>query len=90
MDERHGGHVWSLAGKRDVMLFRILFNILILLLLVRLLRPLAHGIGRYLKRVTGSDDSGGRRSRDTKIDYSDLTPYEIEDADFEEVKTKRK
>ncbi len=72
------------------MLFRILFNILIILILMRLFRPLVDGVGKYFKRIMGSGDTAQRTSRDKKIDYSDLTPYEIEDAEFEEVKGKRK
>jgi len=71
------------------MLFRILINIMILLLLVRLLRPVAQGVGRFIRRVTGGGGRADSEGKDGKIDYSDLTPYEIEDADFEEVKGKQ-
>ncbi|UCG51791.1 MAG: hypothetical protein JSW58_16730 [Candidatus Latescibacterota bacterium] len=71
------------------MLFRVLFNVLILLLILRIFRPFIRGAGRYLQRLfAGNNPAGGKRG-EKKVDYSDLTPYEIEDADFEEVKGNR-
>jgi len=64
-------------------LLRLLINLIILYFAYRLLRPVVERGVKYVRAMMGA------RPADPKVEeekYSDLTPYEIEDADFEEIK----
>ena len=69
-------------------MLRLVINFLILLLLIRLMQPLLRGVGRFLKRVLSPQPIGGTEEANKKVDYSELTPYEIEDAEYEEIREK--
>jgi len=62
---------------------RVLLRVLFLLFFLRLLLPLLRGLGRMLRPHPDTEPARDRSSSSTG--YSDLTPYEIEDADYEEV-----
>lgn len=66
-------------------MFRLLVNIALAILFVRLLSPVFRAVGKMF--------SGEKRSpqavRKNKGPYADLTRYEIEDADYEEIKTEK-
>ena len=72
-------------------MLRVIINVLFLLLIIRLLRPVLSRVRRYFgtrqspERVRGEGASGNGTKKE---DYSDFTSYEIEDADFEEVHKK--
>ena len=72
------------------MLIRILFNILIFFIILRMFRPVVRAVGKYIRKVLGGEEASKPAGEAKKVDYSDLTPYEIEDAEFEEVKGRRK
>jgi hypothetical protein len=73
-------------------MFRLLLHIILLFLLFRLLFPLFKGIGKLLGKLF--TPVSHQQSKSEKVeeepDYSALSPYEIEDADYEEVKEDRK
>jgi hypothetical protein len=69
-------------------LFRLVINILILLALIRLMRPLFVGARRFLARFFAEGSAGGAPT-DKNVEYPDLTPYEIEDAEYEEFRDKQ-
>ena len=58
------------------------------MLILRLLVPLFRSAGRTLKRLFSAQPQ--RSDADAKKrKYSELTPYEIEDADYEEISNKQ-
>jgi len=70
-------------------LLRILLNIILLFLIVETVRSLARGGGGLFRRLFG------KRKRSKAADnprtpepesYSKITPYDIEDAEFEEIR----
>ncbi|MCZ6766283.1 MAG: hypothetical protein O7D32_05065 [bacterium] len=63
-------------------MLRLLVNLLLFYFAYRLLRPVIRRGVRYVQALMGSTPAGPK-VRDGK--YSDLTPYEIEDADYEEI-----
>ena len=74
----------------EVQLLRLLVNILVIMFVVRLLRPLFRSAGKAFKNPSGIKNKkkkSGQKPGET--DYSEYTRYEIEDADYEEVGSKR-
>ena len=69
-------------------MLRLAINILILLFLFRLMKPLFDGARKFLARAFSSGASDAPES-DKKVEYSELTPYEIEDAEYEELREKK-
>ena len=68
-------------------MLRLALNILILFMLIRLMQPLFQGAKKFLRRFLAPESTGGPPP-DKKVEYSDLTPYEIEDAEYEELRGK--
>lgn len=69
-------------------MLRLVINILIILALIRLMRPLFVSAKRFLSRFSNTSSADGQPA-DTKVEYSELTPYEIEDAEYEEFRDKK-
>jgi hypothetical protein len=69
-------------------LIRFLLNILLLMLIIGLIRPVLRGAQSTLKRVF-TPDPPPRPAGKGKADHQDLSPYEIEDAEYEEIKNDR-
>jgi hypothetical protein len=70
-------------------MLKVLINILIFLFLWRVARWAYFGVRNTLRSSSpraGADPVGGNEQ---KSPLDDLTPYEIEDADFEEVRSDR-
>jgi hypothetical protein len=73
-------------------MLKVLFQIILLFLVVRLMVPVFRGIGRLFSgrseqtrfRPKSKENAGISPKRQ---DYSELSPYEIEDAEFEEINT---
>ena len=70
-------------------MLRLLINFVILMLVLRMLRPVFVSAGKVLQRVFAPGAGGGGDSGTPKVKYPDLSPYEIEDAEFEEVPEER-
>ncbi len=68
-------------------MFKFILQIILLFLLARMLFPLFRGMGSAISRLFGAP--GGAKHVDKKPDYSALTPYEIEDADYEDIPSDR-
>ena len=67
-------------------MLRIIINILILLFVVRVVGSLAKAVRRRFGQTAPSRRKG-REDGDIKGEsYDGLSPYEIEDADYEEIK----
>ena len=73
-------------------MLRLVIYILVILFLSRLIAPFVRGARRALGGIfSGQPQRSGPRAKGPGPqgkagDYSDLTPYEIEDADFEEIR----
>ncbi len=68
-------------------MLKYIFQIILLFLIIRLLFPMFKGVGKTLGRLFKPPPrSGGGGKVEKEPDYSALSPYEIEDADYEEVK----
>jgi len=67
-------------------MLRILVNILLIVAVVRLFQALVRGVGRSLGQKS-SPHTPPRGSNGAKppISYDELTPYDIEDGDYEEI-----
>ncbi len=65
-------------------MLRLLINLFLFFLVLRLIRPAARSASRFFRRMF-SPTTPQRTRSDGDKDYSKLTPYEIEDADYEEV-----
>jgi hypothetical protein len=66
-------------------LIRFLLNVFLFMLIIGLMRPVLRGARNTFKRVFSPNPSparGGKRDRTHK----DLSPYEIEDAEYEEIR----
>jgi len=74
-------------AERKWTLLSYLLRFLFFVLLLRLLSPFFRGL-RKLFTSSSNPGSTGKPPKKTP-DYSDLTPYEIEDAEYEELKEKR-
>jgi len=81
--------LWPYVNEKGTMLFRLLFNILVVLILIRLFGPVVRGVAQYVRRLMGAGNASGAAKPEKNLDYADLTPYEIEDAEFEEIKGKK-
>jgi hypothetical protein len=58
------------------------------MLLIRLLRPVVRGVRKvFMKSPTR--EGVEEVPKDGADSYSDLTPYDIEDADYEEIKREK-
>ena len=75
-------------------MLKVIFQIILFFLLFRLLVPVFRGVGRLFgsstpktRNRTTSNQSGKTASGEP--DYSELSPYEIEDAEFEEIKQEK-
>jgi hypothetical protein len=66
-------------------LLRLIINILLLLLVVRLLRPVFNGVRRYFRR----EERPAKPPSGDPAYPDDFTPYEIEDADYEDIQGER-
>jgi hypothetical protein len=66
--------------------FGTALKILLFFIVLRMLYPVLQGIGALF--VSKPAAKPGTKPNGKKKDYSDLTPYEIEDADFEEIREK--
>ena len=55
------------------------------MLVIRLLRPVFGAMGRWINGARARPSVGGDGAGDN-ADYSDYTDYEIEDADYEDVR----
>lgn len=67
---------------KESSLLRFLVNLLLFYFAYRLLRPVVRRAVRYVQALMGT------RPADPKVGdgkYSELTPYDIEDADYEEI-----
>lgn len=60
-----------------------------MVLLARLLEEGIRGTKRYFSRIFKPRPVTGKAAGHPKVKYSDLTPYEIEDADYEDIHPKR-
>lgn len=65
-------------------MIRLLLNVLLIFILIRLMRPVFDALQRRFFGGPSRGPVGGGKSQ-KKVDYSDLTSYEIEDGDFEEI-----
>ncbi|NIM19941.1 MAG: hypothetical protein GTO51_06805 [Candidatus Latescibacteria bacterium] len=65
-------------------MLKFILQILLLFLLLRLLFPIFRGVGSALRRLFGPAPKKEKLNKEP--DYSSLSPYEIEDADYEEIK----
>lgn len=63
-----------------------ILKILLFFIVLRMLYPVFKGIGALFGPKTPVER--GADSKKAKKDYSELTPYEIEDADFEDIREK--
>jgi hypothetical protein len=63
-----------------------ILKIFLFFIVLRMLYPIFQGIGSLFGSKPHVDKGGD--SSVTKTDYSELTAYEIEDADFEEIREK--
>lgn len=75
-------------------MLKVLFQIILLFLIFRLLVPVFRGAGRLFgsrtpKTRPRSAGRQGSQSGSDKPDYSELSPYEIEDAEYEEIKQEK-
>lgn len=61
-------------------MLKLFLQILLLFIAFKLLWPLFRGVGGLFKSTPD------RKPMGKKPDYSELSPYEIEDAEFEEVR----
>lgn len=61
-------------------------KILLFFIVLRMIYPVFKGIGSLFGSNTPVEPGAGRK--DAEKDYSKLTPYEIEDADFEDITEK--
>ena len=66
-------------------MFRLLINVALAILLIRLLSPVFRTVGKMFS----GEKRSSQAARKDKGPYSDLTRYEIEDADYEEIKTEK-
>ncbi len=64
-----------------------ILKIILVFLILRMLYPLFKGMGTMFDKPSAPGPRGEKKDG-TERDYSDLTPYEIEDADFEDMKKK--
>ena len=70
-------------------MLRLFINLVIIMFVVRLLRPVFRMAGGMFKSsAREKPKTQEKKSRD--VDYSDYTPYEIEDAEYEDVSKDRK
>ena len=72
---------------------RLLVNILFVFLILRLLRPLFRRVSKRFQQI-GAGGAGPEKADKTRTThavgpYDELTPYEIEDAEFEEIHSER-
>lgn len=70
-------------------MLRLLINLAIFVLVLRILRPLFANAGKVFRRASGSEPDGKGNSGKAEVEFPDLSPYEIEDAEFEEVPQER-
>ncbi len=70
-------------------MLRLLLNIFIIMMVVRLFQPLIRKVGGKSK-PKNRPEGKKRNPKNRDADYSEYTPYEIEDADYEEVGSDRK
>lgn len=63
-----------------------ILKILLFFMVLRMLYPVFQGIGSLFSSKTPVER--GTKPKDAKKDYSELTPYEIEEADFEDISDK--
>ena len=70
-------------------MLRIIINILILLFVVRVVGSLAKGVRRRFGQNPASRRKDGEDGDAKEESYEGLSPYEIEDADYEEIKPDR-
>lgn len=63
-------------------MLRFIVNVLLFYFAYRLLRPVIRRAARYAQALMGATPANPK-VRGGK--YSDLTPYDIEDADYEEI-----
>ena len=71
-------------------MLRLLVNILIVMFVVRLIRPLFRSAGKAFKNPSNiKSDKKKSGEKPGQADYSEYTRYEIEDADYEEVGSER-
>lgn len=63
-----------------------ILKILLFFIVLRMIYPVFKGIGSLFGSSSPTKKKTATGSK--KNDYSDLTPYEIEDAEFEEIREK--
>lgn len=66
-------------------MLRLLLNIIVLVLIARMLRPLFQKGRRYYRNMFGSTPGGPRVTRQKERRGADLSQYDIEDGDYEEI-----
>jgi hypothetical protein len=75
-------------------MLKVLFQIILFFLIFRLLVPVFKGVGRLFgssspKTRPRNTSQRGNQPASSEPDYSELSPYEIEDAEFEEIKQEK-
>ncbi len=70
-------------------MLRVIINIVVLALLFRFFSALFVKARRALAGRSGSPPDPGQKTQDDPAPYSDLSPYEIEDADYDEIRPGR-
>ena len=75
-------------------MLKVLFQIILIFLIFRLLTPVIRGVGRLFgsRSPKTRDGTTSRRESESapgQSDYSELSQYEIEDAEFVEIKKEK-
>ena len=68
-------------------MFRFLISLIVIGLIIGMLRAAARAIARAFKSLF--NPPGGSTSVPKETSYTDLSPYEIEDAEYEDIKGER-
>ena len=70
-------------------MLRVIINIVVLVLLFRFFRALVGRARSVLGGGSGPQPDPEQKPQDDLPPYSDLSPYEIEDADYDEIRPGR-
>ena len=70
-------------------MLRVIINIVALALLFRVISALFGKARNTLGGRSGSPQDPGQKPQEDPPPYSDLSPYEIEDADYDEIRPGR-
>jgi hypothetical protein len=81
-----GDRVMPRRDRKDARLLRIIINLLLFALIFRAVSLLFGGARRALRGRARPKPNPRPEAQDSKQPYSDLSPYEIEDAEYEELR----